>query len=170
MLPPVTFLQHFSWRCYGHLIYKFVPKLLLYWDWNFLTQNQAIQPACTLHKWCCLGILPEIRDVVCYWQHNHRVMTGSHKCKILNFSKATRMLILYENVRCPWIIFFMQTTTGNILTGFVGEVQSTIHTCVWKNSRQKKWTENKRQSKTECTFQNKQKCIKKDKILILRQK
>lgn len=32
----------------------------------------------------------------------------------------------------------MQTTTGNILTGFVGEVQSTIHTCVEKEFKAKK--------------------------------
>lgn len=160
LLPPVTLLQHFSWRCYGHLIYKFVTKLLLYWHGNSQPQNQAIQPALKvlaidgrrLHKWCYLGILPKIRDVVCYWQHNHRVMTGSHKCKILNFSKATRMLILYENVRCPWIIFFMQTTTGNILTGFVGEVQSTIHTCVEKNSRQKNERRTKDKAKLSAHF------------------
>lgn len=46
----------------------------------------------------------------------------------------------------------MQTTTGNILTGFVGEVQSTIHTCVEKNSSRKNEQRTKDKAKLSAHF------------------
>lgn len=74
----------------------------------------------------------------------------------LQQSKNTHANTL-QNCALPLNNIFMQTTTGNILTGFVGEVQSTIHTCVEKEFKAK---ENERttkdEGKTECTFQNKQ--------------